>query len=378
MTRIAIDYTPAIEQGGGIGRYVRELTAALAALDRKTEYRLFVSGASRPLPPPPAANFVWKPTLISPRWLARVWHRARMPIPAEVFTGQIGLFHATDFVLPPTLPATRTLLTVHDLSFVRVPQAASPSLQAYLNRAVPRSVNMADHILADSQATKDDLLALYGTAADKITVLYSGVGSRFQRITDVAVLRQMRAKYGLTGISYLLSVGTVQPRKNYSRVVRALAGLRQRGYDLHYAIVGGKGWLEAEMRQTIAETGLEDAVHLPGFVDDDDLPALYSAARALVIPSLYEGFGLPILEAMACGTPVITSNLSSLPEVAGAAGVLVNPLDIGAIEAAILRIESDSHYRAFLIDAGYQQARQFTWEKSARQLKSIYECLLRA
>ena len=378
MTPIAIDYTPASEQSGGIGRYVRELAAALAALDRKTEYRLFVSGTSRPLPPPPAANFIWKPTPIPPRWLARVWHRARMPIPAEVFTGRIDLFHATDFVLPPTLPATRTLLTVHDLSFVRAPQAASPSLQAYLNRAVPRSVSMADHILADSQATKDDLLALYGADADKITVLYSGVDSRFQKITDVTVLRQARAKYGLIGISYLLSVGTVQPRKNYSRVVRALAGLRQRGYDSHYAIAGGKGWLEAEMHQAIAETGLGDAVHLLGFVDDDDLPALYSAARALVIPSLYEGFGLPILEAMACGTPVITSSLSSMPEVAGAAGVLVDPLDISAIEAAVMRIESDSHYRAFLIDAGYQQARQFTWEKSARQLKSIYERLLRA
>lgn len=378
MTPIAIDYTPAREQSGGIGRYVRELAAALAALDRKTEYRLFVSGSSRPLPPPPAANFIWKPTPIPPRWLARVWHRARMPIPAEVFTGRIDLFHATDFVLPPTLPATRTLLTVHDLSFVRVPQAASPSLQAYLNRAVPRSVSMADHILADSQATKDDLLALYGADANKITVLYSGVDSRFQKITDVTVLRQARAKYGLIGISYLLSVGTVQPRKNYSRVVRALAGLRQRGYDLHYAIAGGKGWLEAEMHQAIAETGLGDAVHLLGFVDDDDLPVLYSAARALVIPSLYEGFGLPILEAMACGTPVITSSLSSMPEVAGAAGVLVDPLDISAIEAAVMRIESDSHYRAFLIDAGYQQARQFTWEKSARQLKSIYERLLRA
>jgi len=378
VTPIAIDYTPAREQSGGIGRYVRELAAALAALDRKTEYRLFVSGSSRPLPPPPAANFIWKPTPIPPRWLARVWHRARMPIPAEVFTGRIDLFHATDFVLPPTLPATRTLLTVHDLSFVRVPQAASPSLQAYLNRAVPRSVSMADHILADSQATKDDLLALYGADANKITVLYSGVDSRFQKITDVTVLRQARAKYGLIGISYLLSVGTVQPRKNYSRVVRALAGLRQRGYDLHYAIAGGKGWLEAEMHQAIAETGLGDAVHLLGFVDDDDLPVLYSAARALVIPSLYEGFGLPILEAMACGTPVITSSLSSMPEVAGAAGVLVDPLDISAIEAAVMRIESDSHYRAFLIDAGYQQARQFTWEKSARQLKSIYERLLRA
>ena len=375
-TRIAIDCTPARQQRGGIGRYVRELIAALPALDQTTAYRLFASGASRPLPPPPAPNFVWKPTPIPPRWLARIWHRARMPIPVEVFTGRIDLFHATDFVMPPTLPSTRTLLTVHDLSFVRVPQAASPPLRDYLNRVVPRSVNMADHILADSQATKDDLQELYGVAADKITVLYSGVNSRFQPVADEAVLKRVKAKYKLTGIDYLLSVGTVQPRKNYSRVIRALASLRRQGCDLRCVIAGGKGWLEDEMRQTIAETKLDDAVHLLGFVDDDDLPALYSAARMLVMPSLYEGFGLPILEAMACGAPVIAGNLSSLPEVVGKAGLLVNPLDIDAIADAILRIESDTQRRAFLIEAGRRQARKFTWEKSARQLQAVYKSLL--
>ena len=355
---------------------MRELTAALGALGESMEYRLFAAGPCRR--PPLAAHFVWRPTPIGPRWLARVWHRARMPLPVEVFTGRIDLFHATDFVLPPTLPGTRTLLTVHDLSFVRVPEAASPPLRTYLNRVVPRSVKMADHILADSQATKDDLQELYGTAADKITVLHSGVSSRFQAIADEAVLDQVKAKYGLTSVDYLLSVGTVQPRKNYSRVIRALARLRQQGHDLHYAIAGGKGWLEDEMRQTIGETKLGDCVHLLGFVDDDDLPALYSAARMLVMPSLYEGFGLPILEAMACGAPVIAGNLSSLPEVVGQAGLLVDPYDAGAIAAAIIQVESDSRCRKALIEAGLQQARQFTWERAARQLQTVYEDLLRS
>ena len=377
MARIAIDYTPACQQGGGIGRYVRELTAALAAPGSEIEYRLFTAGAcqQRPLLP---ANFLWRPTPIAPRWLTRIWHRARIPLPAEVFTGRIDLFHATDFALPPTLPATRTLLTVHDLSFVRVPQAASPPLRAYLNRVVPRSVRMADHILADSQATKDDLGAVYGVKADKITVLLSGVDSRFQRVADRDVLRRVRAKYGLTDCPYMLSVGTVQPRKNYSRVIRALASLRQQGYDLHYVVAGGKGWLEDEMHQTIRETGLGGFVHLPGFVDDDDLPGLYSAARLLVMPSLYEGFGLPVLEAMACGTPVIASNLSSLPEIVGQAGLLVNPRDVDEIAAAVVRLESDSRYRDALVAAGYEQAGKFTWKGAARQLQFIYENLLLA
>ncbi len=165
MASIGIDYTAAYEQGGGIGRYVRELVTALARLDTTTEYRLFVSGvkAQKPLPPLPGANFNWRGTRITPLWLARLWQRAQIPLSVETFTGRVDLYHATDFTLPPTRSKTRTLLTVHDLSFVRVPEAASPALKAYLDAVVPRSVRRADHVLADSQATKDDLIALYNT-----------------------------------------------------------------------------------------------------------------------------------------------------------------------------------------------------------------------
>ncbi len=379
MPRIAIDYTPAFEQSGGIGRYARELTAALAALDDENSYRLFVSGArADALPPAPAYNFGWRPTVISPRWLARIWHRAGLPLPAELFTGAVDLFHATDFTLPFTRPATRTLLTVHDLSFVRVPEAASPPLKAYLDTVVPRSVKRADHVLADSTATKHDLVDLYQTPADKITVLYSGVDSRFQRVSDRPILESMRQKYGLAGFSYMLSVGTVQPRKNYSRVIRALAELRATGLDLHYAIAGGEGWLEEEMQHTIVSTGMQDYAHRLGHVADEDLPALYSESRMLLMPSLYEGFGLPILEAMACGVPVITSNVSSLPEVAGDAAILIDPTDIGALRQAMLAVDSDRALRKRLIEQGYRQARKFTWQRSAAQLLSVYKRLLEA
>ena len=377
MRRIAIDYTPALEQSGGIGRYVRELTSALAALDKTNAYRLFVSGTSPgALSPPPSAGFQWSLTTISPRWLARIWHRARLPFPVELFTGRVDLFHATDFALPYTLPATPTLLTVHDLSFVRVPEAASPPLKAYLDAVVPRSVRRADHILADSKATKDDLMALYETPADKITVLYSGVDQRFRPVGEQAALESTRQTYGLGNTNYLLSVGTVQPRKNYSRVIRALAEVRATGLDLHYAIAGAAGWLEDEMRRTIASTEMTHFVHLLGHVDDDDLPALYSASRMLLMPSLYEGFGLPVLEAMACGVPVITSNISSLPEVAGDAGILVDPSDTGQIRDAILAVETDSARREQLIQNGYRQAAKFSWQESATKLLSVYMKLL--
>ena len=377
MHRIAIDYTPAYEQGGGIGRYVRELTAALAELDHDKIYRLFVAGASpATLPPLQAKNFEWKPTSLTPRWLARLWHRAKIPLPVELFTGSVDLYHATDFVLPPTLPATRTLLTVHDLSFVRVPDATSPSLKAYLAAIVPRSVKKADHVLADSAATKRDLIELYRTPDEKITVIYSGVDARFRRVNERRTLESTRAKYGIPDVSYVLSVGTVQSRKNYSRVIQAIAAIRARGYDLHYAIAGGQGWLEAEMQATIGKCGMADYVHLLGFVDDDDLAALYSDARLFVMASLYEGFGLPVLEAMACGVPVIASNVSSLPEVAGDATLLVDPYDTDAIREAIVTAETDETLRSRMVEAGYEQAAKFSWQRSAAQLMTIYATLL--
>ena len=377
MQRIAIDYTPAFAQSGGIGRYVRELTAALAALDAANDYRLFVSGAAKgALPAAPAANLAWRPTAISPRWLARIWQRARLPLPVELFTGNVDLYHATDFVLPHTWGSTRTLLTVHDLSFVRVPEAASPPLKAYLDAVVPRSVARADHILADSAATKDDLIELYETPARKITVLYSGVDQRFRRVGDRRALEAVRAKYGLAGGPYILSVGTVQPRKNYSRVIAALADVRASGLDLRYAIAGGKGWLEDEMQRTIAATGMDDCVHILGYVDDEDLPALYSGSRMLLMPSLYEGFGLPLLEAMACGAPVITSNVSSLPEVAGDAAILIDPTDSAALRDAIIAVETEPNMREQLVEKGYRQAKRFTWRRSATQLLSVYRGLL--
>ena len=377
MSRIAIDYTPAYEQGGGIGRYVRELTAALAVEDPVTDYRLFVAGSKREqLPHPPGTNFDWRPTILTPRWLARIWQRAQLPLPVEAFTGLVDLFHATDFVLPPTLPRTRSLLTVHDLSFIRVPDAASPSLRRYLEAVVPRSVERADHVLADSQATKDDLMEIYRTPADKISVLYSGVAGRFGRVTDEMALKDVLDRHDLKDIRYVLSVGTVQPRKNYSRAIRALSTIRDQGIDLHYAVAGGPGWLEDEMYRSIRETGMEDRVHILGFVPDEDLPALYSGARALIAVSLYEGFGLPILEAMACGTPVITSNLSSLPEVAGDAGILVDPLDTEAISDAIVRTMTDADLRQKLVAASLEHVKRFSWASAVRQLKSIYDAML--
>ncbi len=372
---IAIDYTPAYEQDGGIGRYVRELVNALAQVDSQTSYRLFIArAASSRLPSPPASNFLWSPLSLSPRWLARIWHRARLPIPVELFTGSVDLFHAMDFVLPPTRSKTRTLLTVHDLSFVRVPEATSPRLKAYLDRVVPNSVLRADHVLADSQSTKNDLVSLYDTPPNKVSVLASGVDPSFRRV-DSHVSMTMRRKYRLEQ-PFIFSVGTVQPRKNYGRLIQALAQLRQKDYALDLVVAGGKGWLDDPIYEIVHRTGMEQHVHFIGFVDDRDLPALYSAAECLAFPSLYEGFGFPVLEAMACGTPVITSDVSSLPEVAGDAALLVDPYDSEAIAHAIASIVDDTALRSQLVEKGNKQVGRFSWVESARKLHQIYRDML--
>jgi glycosyltransferase involved in cell wall biosynthesis len=375
---ITIDYTPAVEQTGGIGRYVRELVGALTEQPvTHFDYKLFVAGTkSSQLPSPLAPHVHWKPTPITPRWFARIWHRLRAPIPIEAFVGRTALYHATDFVLLPTLPKTRTLLTVHDLSFVRVPDAASPSLKAYLDTVVPRSVKRADHILADSQATKHDLIAVYGTAPEKITVLLSGVEKRFKRVTDNHSLLTTRSKYYLGQRPYILSLGTVQPRKNYERLVQSLHRLRSTGHDVDLVIVGGRGWLENPLYETIRQLKLEDHVHITGFADEADLPALYSGAVCFALPSLYEGFGIPVLEAMACGVPVVTSTISSLPEVAGDAALMIDPYNVEELTEALRRLIIDDSLQNHLIQRGYQQAAAFTWERAAAQLLQVYQQLM--
>lgn len=377
MPKIAIDYTPAYEQGGGIGRLVRDLLAALAQYDQRTAYRLFVAGADQHrLPAPPGVNFVWKATRLTPRWLARIWYRAHLPLPIEAFVGAVDLYHATDFVLPPTRPSTKTIVTVHDLSFVRVPDAASPKLRNYLNYVVPLSVRRADHVIADSFATQQDLIDLYGVPAEKITTLHSGIDPRYQQGDSYTSPLTIRSKYNLPETPYLFAVGTIQPRKNYSRLIRALRLLRDKRYDLVLVIAGGKGWLEDEMYRTIRQTHMQDHVYLIGFADDEDLPALYREAACVAYPSLYEGFGFPILEAMACGTPVVTSNVSSMPEVAGNAALLVDPYDVEALARTIQRILDDTDLRETLIARGYQQIKRFTWEQAAQELHQIYQHVL--
>jgi glycosyltransferase involved in cell wall biosynthesis len=402
--RIGLDVTAALRQGAGIGRFTREIIRAVFALDaaQSHQYVLFAAtgGLSRAVWQP-RLDYITQPLRASPTlcllplsddWLHRLWHRARLPIPIELLIGRVDVFHAPDFVLPPTLPGTPTLLTVHDLTFRRDPDSAFPKLRRYLDRVVPRSVQRATHVLADSAATKNDLIELFGTSPQKVTVILGGVESRFAPVTDPDLLAAVRRKYALGAGPFILSIGTLQPRKNYARLIQAFADLRLPIADcrlpdhrspitnhqspitaLQLVIVGGKGWLYTDIFAQVKRLGLENAALFPGFVDDADLPALYSAAAVFAYPSLYEGFGLPVLEAMACGAPVVTSNVSSLPEVAGDAALMVTPTDVTALGAALHRVLTDAALRQQMTARGLAQASKFTWENAARQLLAVYE-----
>lgn len=375
---IGIDYTAAYEQGAGIGRLVRDLMSALAQADTQTSYKLFVAGATRSqLPSSLGPNFRWKPTRVTPLWFARLWYRARLYLPIQAFLGPIHLYHATDFVLPPVLKGTKTILTVHDLSYVRTPETTHPILKAYLDKVVPWSVKRATHVIADSQATKDDLVELYQTPPEKVSVLLSGVRADYRPVTDKAILKVVRERYQIPAdVPYIFSIGTVQPRKNYGRLMEALVALSKPFEDVHLVIAGGKGWLDSPIFETVTRLGLESRVHFTGFVDEADVPALYSGAVCTGYISLYEGFGFPVLESMACGTPVLTSNVSSLPEVAGDAAPMVDPYNVEAIADGLKTLLESETKREHLIQAGLQQAKNFTWQRSAQNLLQIYQNVL--
>lgn len=377
--RIGIDVTSALTQGGGIGRYTRELVRSVAALDSRTDYRLFSAKPPATLPVanplPQALNMTRKPAPLGEQWLYRLWYRLRWPVPVQWVTGRLDLFHSPDFVLPPVSGRIPTLLTVHDLSFVHYPHVYTPPLIKYLNSVVPWSVERATHVLADSAATQRDLMALWGVPESKITVLYSGVDMRFHPVGDAARLTAVRQRYGLGQRPYILTVGTVQPRKNYQMLIRAFAPIAQR-QNHNLVIAGGKGWLYDDILAEVHTQGLVGRVLFTEFVDDADLPALYSGASLFTFPSLYEGFGLPLLEAMACGVPVISSDASCLPEVAGDAAVLLPPHDQGAWTEAMQSLLDNPVDCAQLVASGYAQAKRFSWERAGRRLLTTYRRLL--
>jgi glycosyltransferase involved in cell wall biosynthesis len=373
--RICIDTSPAVHRRAGLGRYAQELTAALLASDPENEYVAFYHRAADAQVDPPLDRL---PHLTSSldtkpwRMSALLAHLTRLS-QDRLFPG-IDLFHATDHLLP-RLSQVRSVFTLHDLIFQFYPEMHKPLNRWFLRLMVPRFLRAADAVIAVSECTKKDAVRFYDLDEAKIHVIYEGVNPSF-RPASPETASEIRRRYGLPE-SFILTVGTIEPRKNLTSLLEAYSALPQARPESKLVIVGKKGWLYEGFFRRLRELGLEDDVFFPGFVPDGDLPALYSAADLFVFPSLYEGFGLPVLEAMACGVPVVTSNTSSLPEVAADAAALIDPSSIDELVTAMKAVLENDELRTQLRTKGLEQAATFSWEKAAKETLAVYSSLVK-
>lgn len=373
MLTLGFDATAAVRQSAGIGRYTRQLLAGLGCRTDLAVRLFYCAGGSLGgrLPDLPPSTRV-RALPLSDRITNAVWHRVGLPVPVEAILGRIDLFHSPDFTAPPTLGAPR-VVTIHDLAFLTEPACAFPTLRAYLERVVPRSARGADRIIAVSDSTRRDVIERFGIAPDKVTTVYEAAGLEFYR-EPAEVADSVVGEMGITR-PYILSVGTVEPRKNYVRLLEAYARVLAQGAHQDLVIAGHFGWMFQPVLDTIAALRLDDRVRIVS-PDDRQLRSLYNAADAFVYASLYEGFGIPVAEALACGAPVACGNTSSLPEVLGNAGLTFEPRDSEQIASATLRLLSDSRLAADFRRRGPARAATFSWERAASETVAVYRAAL--
>ena len=367
--RIAIDAHSVGTGLGGNESYATNLIEALAEIDPNNSYTLYVTRREA------VERF-------SNRWRnfsvrATLPHTPLIRIPltlsAELRRNPVDVLHV-QFTSPPFSPCP-VVVSIHDLSFEHLPQTFKWRSRKQLRITVRRSAREAAHVIALSEHARQDIVETYGLAPEKVTAIPLAAADHFRPISDDEELQRVRQTYGIVG-EYILSVGAIQPRKNLSRLIDAYSRLRRATPEgnLPKLVLAGKcAWLYEETLRTIRELQVSDSVILTGYVPDSDLPGLYSGALCFVYPSYFEGFGLPPLEAMKCGAPVIVGNQTSLPEVVGDAGLLVDPFDADAIASAIDRVIRDSNLRAELGRKGLARAQLFDWRETARQTLRVYQ-----
>jgi glycosyltransferase involved in cell wall biosynthesis len=297
------------------------------------------------------------------------WEQTGLPVQAKL--AGVKMIHGTVNVAP-WIGRIPTVITVHDLAFLRFPERFPARKAMYLEAAVRRSVRLAHRIIAVSEHTRRDLIDLLGAHEERISVVYSGVDSRFHLMLPDESASVSQKWFG--GRPYLLHVGTLEPRKNIDVLIRAFGQSRQKLHLPHVlALVGAPGWMYESLFRLRDELGLSDSVHFAGYVAPGELPLWYTGADLFVYPSAYEGFGLPLAEAMACGVPAIASASSSLPELADGACLMVEPGSQEALQVAMTRVLGDERLRGEMKQRGLERARGLSWEETARQTARVYE-----
>jgi len=367
--KVVVDAYHAIFTSGGISRYARGLISAIAEIAPTDEFILFYNRFRE-------RGKAWRPTkensivrqIYFPRRLLQgIWDFIYWP-PIEVLCGSIDLFHGLHFVLPPVRKALR-VLTVHDLTYLKFPSyfADRGLNERGYRQELPRALARADAVIAVSQKTREDLVELMNFPEERVRVIYEGVEHHLFAQVEGQKAAAIRKLYGLSDPYLIFLVGTPEPRKN---LIRTVAAARQAAPRLDLALIGPQGPLRELLGENIHNLIFTDSI------PEEHLPALLSGATISLYPSLYEGFGLPVLESMACGVPVITSNRGSLPEVAGGAAILVDPENVDSIAGAISELLGDQAFQNRLKVMGKKRASEFTWQKTAAETLSLYRELV--
>ncbi len=375
MLHVTIDVSPTAQKHAGLGRYAGEIARALDQANDELNLSLFYNRQGEAeLPdylrhvPHRSVNVGNKP------WRMGVLLSQLSHWPLDKTFGASDIFHATNHLLAH-FGRAKTVFTLHDLIFLQFPEYHLPYNRWYLTLAMPRFLAAADLIVTPSECSRQDAIKFYGVPESKIKVIYEAAAPSLKPAGDLTELDRVRQKYHLPE-KFILHVGTIEPRKNLARLLDAFKACLVDWPTLKLVLVGKKGWLYESFFQRLQGLGLGKCVIFPGYVAEADLPAFYQLAEVFVFPSLYEGFGLGPLEAMACGTPVVCSNRSSLPEVVGDAGLLVDPTDIAVLTAALRRVLADADLQLDLKQRGLVRAQQFSWARAAEEMMELYRSLI--
>lgn len=366
--KIGIDIRPlsCLNDMAGLYQYTYNLVSNLLAIDSQSEYTLLSTSrgfnGSGAIPGRFLRRF---PGRVSEMLLEKV------TVPLELVMGRMDIFHGPCFFAPRSL-RSKLVVTIHDVMPFRHPAYLKAERVDSIKKVICSSIKRADCIVAVSQFTKHEIAELFQIPEDRIRVIYNGISPIYQPVRDQIKIEHVKERYGVKG-PYFLFVGTIEPKKNITTLIRAWAALRDSTrYQYPLVLVGKKGWYFEELQKDIQNRPDREDIIITDSIENDDLPYLYSGAEAFVLPSLFEGFGIPIIEAMACGTPVVTSNRASLPEIAAHAALVVDPLKVGDLTEAMHAIVSDFSFRARLVQKGLDRAKEFSWGKTARETLDLY------